>query len=186
MAATITVKTDFNALQRKLQQSVKRYPRAASAGINRAAQGAYTLSVREVQADIGASAQKTIRRNITLKRASVDKPAANLIAFSSKRDRIPIYEMKPTPRTVTKRRPPGGVRYGAAKKLIPGSFIARMRSGKIGVFKRTTEKRLPIDELQGPSVALVFSRKKITDKIRAYLKVKVPEEIARAFKFMTG
>lgn len=198
MAIAIKVSTDHAALSRKLKQSVARYPKAAAAGINKAAAGAYTLSVREVQADIGASAQKTIRRNITLTKATADKPAASLIAFSSKRERIPIYEMKPTPRTVTRRRPPGGVRYGAQRKLIPGSFIAVLESGHRGVFKRfgpriiltrgksAGKKGQRIDELEGPSVALVFSRKKITDKIRAYLKERVPQEIARAFKFVTG
>lgn len=186
MANTLKVTTDTAALARKLDQKVKRYPSSAAAGINKAAAGAYTLAVREVQADIGASSQKTIRRNITLSKATGAKPEARLIAFSSKKDRVPIYEMKPKPRSVTKRRPEGGVRYGAQSKLIPGSFIARVRSGHIGVFKRVAKPRLPIQELFGPSVALVFSRKKITGKITSYLREKVPQEVARAFKYVTG
>lgn len=194
----LKVTTDHAALSRKLKQSLGRYPRAAAAGINRAAAGAFTLSVREVQADIGASAQKTIRKHIKLTRATQDKPQALLFARSFREDRIPIYEMKPTPRNVTRRKPPGGVRYGAQRKLIPSSFIAQLESGYKGVFKRfgpkiiltrgksAGKKGQRIDELQGPSVALVFSRRKITDKIRAYLKDKVPQEIARAFKFATG
>jgi hypothetical protein len=189
---------------------VKRYPRSAAAGINRAAQGAYTLAVREIQADIGASSQKTIRRNLSLTKATGEKPQARLTGFSSKKDRIPIYEMKPKPQSVTKRRPAGGVKYGAQAKLIPSSFIAKMESGHTGVFKRIGKFSVPsrgryagkiyasgrhaglpvvrenIKELFGPSVALVFKRKKITDKIRAYLREKVPQEIARAFKFVTG
>lgn len=186
MAVAVKVSTDHAALSRKLNQSVKRYPRAAAAGINKAAAGAFTLSVREIQADVGASSQKTIRKNLTLQKATGEKPEARLVAFSSKKDRIPIIEMKPTPRTVTRRRPAIGVRYGAQRKVIPGSFIARLRSGHVGVFRRTSSARLPIVELFGPSVALVFSRKKIVDKVSVYLRAKVPEEIARAFKFVTG
>jgi len=186
MASSLRVTTDTAALARKLDQKVKRYPSSAAAGINKAAQGAFTLAVREVQADIGASSQKTIRRNITLKRATGANPQARLVAFSSKKDRIPIYEMKPKPKSVTRRRPEGGVRYGANSKLLPGSFIARVRSGHIGVFKRSGKPRLPIQELFGPSVALVFSRKKIKGKILDYLREKVPQEVARAFKFVTG
>jgi len=207
----VTVKTDLNALNRKLRQYVARYPRAASAGINKAAAGAYTLAVREVQADIGASAQKTIKKNLKLYKAAPERPEARIFGFSSKKERIPIYEMKPKPRTVPKRRPKApGVRYGPDSKLILGSFLQKMESGHIGVFKRTGNFTTPtrgryagaiylrgqfeglpvireqIAELFGPSIALVFSRKKITDKIRAYLKDKVPQEIARAFKFATG
>jgi hypothetical protein len=186
MADSIKVSTDTAALARKLDQKVKLYPRFAAAGINKAAASALTLAVREIQADIGASSQKTIRKNVTLSKATTARPQARLTAFSSKRDRIPIYEMKPKPKAVTRRRPAGGVRYGAASKLLPGSFIARVQSGHIGVFKRTGKARLPIQELFGPSVALVFSRKKITDKITAYLREKVPQEVARAFRFVTG
>jgi hypothetical protein len=188
MAIAIKVSTDTAALGRKLDQSVKRYPRAAAAGINRAAQGAFTLSVRAIQADVGAGAQKTIRRNLSLQKATAEKPEARLIAFSSSKDRIPIYEMNPRPKTVTRRRPPGGVRYGKQGILIPGSFIAvmKLKSGHVGVFRRLTAKRFPIVELKGPSVALVFSRKKIQEQISEYLRTKVPEEIARAFKFVTG
>lgn len=186
MANSIRVTTDTAALSRKLDQQVKRYPRYAAAGINKAAAGAYTLAVREIQKDIGATAQKTIRRNLSLTKATQAKPEARLTGFSSKRDRIPIFEMGPKPRSVTKRRPQGGVRYGAEGRLLPGSFIARMRSGHVGVFKRLGKTRNPIVELRGPSVALVFSRKRITGKILAFLDQKVPEEIRRAFKYVTG
>lgn len=187
MAASLKVSTDSAALRRKLEDRlVKRAPRAAVAGINRVARGAYTLSVREIQADVGASSQKTIRRNLTVHPARGDKPEAQVQAFSAKKDRIPIYEMKPRPKSVTKRRPAGGVRWGANQRLIPGSFIARVRSGHMGVFKRQGKSRLPIAELFGPSVALVFSRKKILAKVTGYIREKLPIEIARAFKFVTG
>jgi hypothetical protein len=184
MALTLKVSTDQAGLERKLEEKIlKRAPRAAAAGINRAAQGAFTLSVREIQKDIGATAQKSIRRNLSLSKASAAKPEARLTALSSKKERVPIYEIAPKPRSVTRRRPPGGVTYGPQSKLIPGSFIARMQSGHIGVFQRIRDKRLPVRELFGPSVALVFSRRKIRSKIQEFLKEKVPQEIARALKF---
>lgn len=179
----VRISTDLNALDRKLRARVDKFPRAAAAGINRSARGAYTLAVREIQADTEAGAQKAIRKNLTLKLATADKPEARLTAFSSKKDRIPIIELRPSPRGLTKRRPIGGVRYGRARKLLPSAFIARLKSGHVGVFKRVGKPRLPIVELQGPSVALVFSRKKITDKVKAFLRESVPKEISRALKF---
>jgi hypothetical protein len=186
VAVIFRVSTDHAALSRKLQQSVKRYPRAAAAGINKATAGALTLSVREIQKDVSASSQKTIRQNMTMQKATAEKPEALLIARSAKTDRIPIIEMTPRPRSVTRRRPTGGVRYGRDNRLIPGSFIARMRSGHIGVFKRRDRARLPVEELHGPSVALVFSRATLLKKVTDYLREKVPQEIAKAFRFVTG
>jgi hypothetical protein len=184
MPLALKISGDPTQATRQLKRRLARAtPRAAAAGINRAAQGAFTLSVREIQKDVGASSQKTIRRNLSLFKASAEKPRAELRARSTKRERIPIFELGPRPRSVTRRRPAGGVRYGPAQKLIPGSFIARMKSGHVGVFKRLGQARRPIIELFGPSVALVFSRRKITDKIRAYLREKVPQEITRALRF---
>lgn len=187
MAVALKVSTDTAGLSRKLNDKlVKRAPRALVAGINKVGRGAYTLSVREIQADVGASSQKTIRRNLAYHQATHAKPEAQLIARSAKKERIPIYELKPRPKSVTKRRPAGGVRYGASSKLIPSSFIARMKSGHISVFKRQEKSRLPISELFGPSVAKVFSGKKVLGKVTSYIREKLPVEIARAFKFVTG
>lgn len=193
MAFKLNVSTDTAALGRKLNQSVNRYPKAAAAGINRAAQSAFTFAVREIQTDIGATSQKTIRRNLTLEKATGEKPEAQLIGYASKKERVPIFEMKPRPRTITKRRPPGGVRYGATSKLIPGSFIARMRSEDnksehVGVFKRIgtfsiKTRREMIAELFGPSVARVFARRRIKSKVMAFIGDKLPGEINRAFRF---
>lgn len=35
------------------------------------------------------------------------------------------------------------------RTLLDGAFVARMKSGKVGVFKRRGKERLPIDELRG-------------------------------------
>jgi len=184
MAVQFKISADTAALGRKLEDRfIKRGPRAAVAGINRVARSAMTLAVREIQADVGTSSQKTIRRNLSVKPANGANPEAMLIARSAKKERIPIFEIRPNPRSVTKRRPPGGVRYGANGKLIPGSFIAQMKSGHIGVYKRIDDKRIPIAEKFGPSVARVFSRKKILAKISEFIRAKLPEEINRAMRF---
>lgn len=188
MPIKLIVRHDNAALARKLRASVRRYPRALAAGINRTARLANTRAVREIQADVGASSQKTIRRNLKIKTATAQKPVANIVARSGKKDRIPIYELRPKPRAVTKRKPTGGVSYGPGRKLIPGSFIARLKSGHIGVFKRIDAlgSRLPITELLGPSVALVLGKRNVSGKIRKFIRDTAPREIARAFRFVSG
>src|SRR5689334_21382711 len=101
----IRITFDHAEFGRKLDRAVKRFPRAAAAGINRAAQGTYTLSVRLIQQDLGASSQKAIRSNLYLKPATADKPRAELKARSTKRERIPIFQLNPRPKTFSRRRP---------------------------------------------------------------------------------
>ena len=45
---------------------------------------------------------------------------------------------------------------GKKQRVSDGAFVQKMPSGHIGVFKRQSEKRLPIKELIGPSVAGLF------------------------------
>jgi hypothetical protein len=216
MAQSFTIRSDNVALGRKLRAAVGKYPRPVAAGINKVAAGALTLSVREIQKDVGATAQKTIRRNLTMERATTQKLEAKVIGQAARVDRIPLYELRPSPRSVAKRRPRvAGVSYGPLRKLIPGSFIAKVASKRqrekaishTGVFKRIgeqvatgTSRFTPLRgsggasiliphrrrttgrmaELFGPSVALVFSRRKIMATVGAYIKEKLPIEINRA------
>src|SRR5262245_28832769 len=102
MPVTLKVTTNPNSLNQKLAALAKRYPRPATAAINRTAERGYTFTVREIQKDTGASSQKTIRRNLSVSKASSDneRPAAKIIGRSAKRHRIPIYELGPRPRGV--------------------------------------------------------------------------------------
>ena len=184
MPLTIAIKHDADKAVEKLRdQLTRRAPRAAAAGLNRTAQAAQTAAVRAIQKDLGASAQKTIRRNLSIQRATPQKLEASLIARSAKTDRIPIYELRPRPSTVTKHRPAGGVRYGPQGKQIPGSFIARLKSGHVGVFARQAQTRLPITELKGPSIALVLSRPRVHGQVQKVIAEKLPKEMHSAFRF---
>jgi hypothetical protein len=191
MPLSISVKHDADKAMRQLrEQLARRSPRALASGINRTANAGRTAAVRAIQADVGASAQKSIRANVTVKTASPEKLDAAIIARSTKRDRIPIIEISPRPRRVTKRRPAGGVSYGPKPKLLPGSFIAAMASGHVGVFKRIGEfgrrgnpKLEKIAELFGPSVALVLARKRVFSQVQAVIRERLPKEIQAAFRF---
>jgi len=188
----INVKFDHAALDRKLQQKMARVPRATAAGINRAAERARTLAVREIQKNIGATAQKNIRDVLKIDKAFVSKTGAKeqlfatIYAKSTKKDRIRIYEMGPKPKNVTKKRPVGGVSYGPQNKLLKGAFIVDFGNKRKGVFTRLTAKRFPIVENRGPSIAYVFSQPAITNKLKEFLRTKVPEELKRAYAFFTG
>jgi hypothetical protein len=159
--------------------------RALVAGMNRTVRFLNTAATRAIQADVGASSQKTIRRNLSIHQATKEKPTAILRARSAKSDRIPLFELRPRPRQPVKRPRGAGVQYGPGGKLIPGSFVARMKSGHVGVFKRLGKARLPIAELFGPSVAWVFGSRKVQNTLKSVVDDRLPKEVDKALEHFT-
>jgi hypothetical protein len=182
---------------KQTQAELDKVPRSVAAGINRAAQAGYTAAVREIKKDLGGSAQESIRKGLRLNKAFVSKTGiyeqlqATIEARSLKEDRIPIYDLSPKPRTESKRRPKGpGVSWGPTLKLIPGSFIRKMKSGHVGVFsrigvfgRRGNLKLEKIAEDRGPSVAVVFGRRKIMTAVKKVISERINIEVQRAIEF---
>jgi hypothetical protein len=81
--------------------------------------------------------------------------------------KIPLIRFAPRPAGVTRRRPPGGVSVvvKAQRKAIAGSFVARMRSGHLGVFQRYAKERLPIEEKFGPALAQMLDNPEVRERI---------------------
>lgn len=161
-----------------LQQALKRtsdgLTRAAVAALNRTAATVQGRAVREIAKDIGAK-QKVVREAVGIRKASQSKPEAEVVARGK---RIPIYDL-------TARQTQKGATYrsGAGRRLIPSAFIARMRSGHLGVFKRESKKRLPIVELFGPSIPLVFTRRKIQEALKQVIAERLPKEMESAARY---
>ncbi|MCT8970596.1 phage tail protein [Microbaculum marinisediminis] len=44
------------------------------------------------------------------------------------------------------------------RRVFPGTFVARMGTGHVGIFRRTGSKRLPVRELWGPSIPVEMIR----------------------------
>lgn len=86
-----------------------------------------------------------ISRAITLRRAKGSDIAAMQWAVNLSGDPVPLtaYPHRQTAKGVS-------VEVNRGKRtLIKGSFVATMRSGHEGVFRRRGKQRLPIDELRG-------------------------------------
>lgn len=130
--------------------------------LNRSIISARTVQVRSISKDMGLK-QADVRKVMTIGQATAELHVASLTAAGA---RIPLYAFSakgPMPsrgrgRGVTYRLPGGRGRAEHA-------FIAKMRSGHIGVFQRRGKGRLPIAELHGPSIPKVFE--KFTPEARA-------------------
>jgi hypothetical protein len=66
------------------------------------------------------------------------------------------------------------VKKGSRKPVTgdPKPFMTRTKSGHIGIFQREGESRLPIKQLLGPGIALLFGSKKIMDNTVKFINEK--------------
>lgn len=143
------------AVQRALNRAADSLPKYITAGILRE----YHLP------------QSRVRGTFTVRKASLSELLAVVTSASGG---VPLYLFGARP-SQPGRRPPGGVQVDVmGRKPVPGSFVARMKSGHIGVFMRSGESpRLPMHELFGPSVPKMIEQldlrtgERFTDDIAA-------------------
>lgn len=155
-------------------------PYAIARGINRSAGSAQTVAVRELSRDLGARA-KDVRDNLRLKPARAQDLSATLTATGRRIPLISFHARGPEPSRGRGR----GVTYrirGGPQRL-PHAFIATMRSGHRGVFRRAEVRRLPIIELFGPSIPLVFARRAIRNAILGRYAEVLPGNLKHEIEF---
>ncbi|CVK18466.1 phage tail protein [Sporomusa sphaeroides] len=141
-------------------------PKVLANAINRAAEGARTDAVTKAKEDYTITAGR-VRETISISKAST----SNLSAAVTSRGRpraLSYYKIRPG--KVTKRRPADGV-YAQVKRsgggTIAKSFVAKMSSGHVGVFNRTSAGRFPIVQRHGPSVAQMLESKSVSQYVEA-------------------
>lgn len=184
MAETFDIAVRRGTVEQAFRKLGTAAEKALVRSLNRTAAGAATAAVRAVSENL-RSTQKNVRRAITAKDARPDRLESQVVARSK---RIPIFDLRPSPSTPEAKRPKSGVSYLArvGRKRIPGAFIARMKSGHVGVFKRAKDaKRLPIAELFGPSIPLVFTRRDVQAAIKKVVSERLPREIKQNFAFFS-
>lgn len=148
----VEIKFDSKKL-RQIQSMLSSYPRALpkvmSRAINRTASSARTQTARKIS-EIVRLKVSTIRKRVSLEKASYTRWIATL-GISGYRIPLINFGAKQT-RT--------GVSYTidkkSGRKKLAHAFVATMSSGHKGVFKRKGEDRLPIVELYGPSLGVIF------------------------------
>lgn len=200
MAQNVVIRSKSRSLPAALRQYENFSKRAVIAALNRTAQSGATVAIRAIQIDTGARKQKTIRDAVRVYKAAQNQ-AAPVAEIATKGKKIPLIEFRTTPSSPPKRRPrTAGVAWGPLRRLVPHSFIARMASGHVGVFRRIGEKvkatrgrfagtntlRQPIIELTGPSIPQVFRNRSVQSQVMAKIKERLPIELARAARHFTG
>ena len=131
--------------------------KGAVRALNRALTAGRTAMARDIASDTGIGV-RDVTKALSERKATIDRAEA---AFGATIRRIPLiyFKARQTATGVTAKLTGGAGRY-------PSAFIARMRSGHEGVFRRKyvgsigtrMTKRLPIVELFGPSLGHVFAK----------------------------
>lgn len=151
------VVTDLRGLNAKVT-------RGSARAMNRAATSGRAVMARAIAEDTGLKVGD-IKAVLPIRTAS---PAQLEASVRSSLARIALSKFK------AQAAKKGGVSYAfgnSGRRTIPTAFIARVKAGSkvnplpdseasfhVGVFVRRAKKRLPIDELAGPSLGHVFIR----------------------------
>jgi hypothetical protein len=183
------VSFDIKAVERMLKDAERAaIPKATVRALNKTGTPVQKEALRILSKDIGI-AQKDVRKNLKMMRARRNN--LNVLIEASGR-RIPLIAFDA--RQIGARRKGqrrrsrgrGGVTYkkqGGARGFIPGAFIATMRSGHVGVFKRTGKARLPIKEKFGPSIPHVFVKQGVNEAMLRVAKDRWPKNFEHEIQF---
>lgn len=162
----------LDAARRDLQD------KAIVRALNRTADNVRAEAVRQIRQSYTLKAG-TVRDQMSISRAWSGKLQA---AVSANGRPIPLYEFSArwTPRMK-------GASFAVKKgkrKTLPHTFIATMKSGKVGVFERKGASRLPIEQKFSVGVPGMFGAKEVQAVLREVTYAKFTQNFAQQIKFL--
>lgn len=141
---------------------------------------AVSTALRKSLRNAKKEAVKKVRERYTIRKAgyvsrTIKMKVENMTGILSSKGPVnDLSYFKTNPKTVPKRRPPKGkYLYSQVVKgqggTIAHAFLARMKSGHVGVFQRAghgaSNASLPISKLAGPSTPQMLSSPSVTEFI---------------------
>lgn len=124
-----------------------------------------------------------INKTLTIKKASAGNPHAQIKSIGQ---RILLYKFRVTPKVPKPQNPPKSYKAKVLKqsslKSVKGGFVAQMKSGHLGIFKRLGSKKLPVKELVGPSVPQMISNKNVIKKIESEAQKTIKKRLKHEIK----
>lgn len=159
-------------------------PKAFTSAINRVGQGVKTEASRKIRETYRIRSSDVSKYgNIRVTRAS---PERMQLLLTSRGRNIPLIRFATSPNKPPDKQPKvlkASVKREGGRKPIPGAFVARMRSGHVGVFERAGKSRTPIEEKYGPAVPVMLNNPEITqhlmDEAQRRMKVRLDHEMNR-------
>ncbi|MED4572842.1 phage tail protein [Brevibacillus agri] len=187
---------DFTAEQMAKAERLLRHipdaaPTALARAINRAAESARTAAARKVR-ETYFIRHKDVTDTIKIRGASPTKLSASVVSSGSvfPLTAFRVSPKRPQPQKAANVRWQKGKAFKVVARVkrgeggpIKSAFVAQMRSGHVGVFKRAGKERKPIDQFYGPSVPQMLGNPSVTDwvneKAKETLDQRLDHEINR-------
>src|SRR5262249_22753982 len=154
----VSVKGDTIRMTQALEKMRDRAPLAVARALNRTIDSARTQATRSISEDLGGIRQADVRKGLETTRANQGRLEATLRVRGRRIPRI-ACRARQTRTGVSYKLPTGA-------GFVRSAFLATMRSGHTGVFRRIGTPRLPIVELKGPSLPRVFTQERVLSAVR--------------------
>lgn len=173
----INVSTNARAAIDNVALDQREVRRVIVRALNRTADGVRTDAFRKIRETYNVT-NKALRGNdrragaIAIRRANDNHLIAVVTASGNP---LPLSGFAPRE---TRKGVSISVRKGV-RKVLAGSFIARMKSGHVGVFMRRAAKRLPIDEKYTVDFAHMFGAKDVQAAIEPLARGRFDAELDR-------
>lgn len=167
-------------------------PKAISSALNKTVKGIRTDAAKKAADDYVISSGKVMEKTDISKAA----PQSLIAGFVAKGRPIRLINFnvnpKQFPRKRPKKRPSSATKRGTSRKVLPYSFIAKVRGDHVGVFSRVpgktakTEGKEVLQQRYGPSVPQMLGSSNIKsfvdERARARLGKALDHEIERILK----
>jgi len=190
-------KVDVKGVKEALENiDAKKVVRATTRALNRSAASGRTEASKQIRQQYEIK-KMDLDKHLTVEKANYSKLTAALTAVSSfLKARIPLIQFKVKQSGTKIVRQKGRsislkkgakawaapvqvqIKKGSGWKTITGAFVAKMKSGHIGVFQRRGTARTPIKELSTVDVPLMFSNKDVMNKTKSRIVEQFDKDFA--------
>ena len=185
----IEISGDYNELAKLvkgLSLGEATLKKATVSAVNKSIVSTRAYGVKQITKEYKVKA-KDVRAELKINRANYRQQRASIYGAGS--PGFALYDFAPTPkRTPSTRRtrrggytPKGGIKvmiHKGSRKTVQGAFIAKMRSGHVGVFRRK-KKGDGIEELFGPSPLRIIDSTFYKNKIEDFAGEAMDTNLAR-------
>lgn len=172
-----------------IKTNIDKFIKTEIKNMNNAVKKATTSASTKTAAQGLTFAKRTIREDYNIKAADLGKVMKKTKAYKGRHASIIATGRGIALSKFRARQLKKGVSVSVKKgtrKLLPGRFIATMKSGHKGVYTRKSKTRLPIKELYGPGAATLFGSRRVMRKTVSFIRQKYPVIYEQNLKYFMG
>lgn len=169
-----------NGAMKNVKQAIIKAETRANSRVARTVIKEYTNELQKDYAIKDSGIKKDLR--ISRGRSEDGKRGAGAIITAKGVRGIPLSRFKVNK---TKKGVSFIVTHAKGRGIIQGSFIAKMKSGHVGVYERKGKKRLPIKQRFGPDIKMLLNTPKMMNLHRRVINANYSAYYKQELKYYT-